>query len=152
MNLIPIIINFFLYKLKIKGKKEFKDYFFKFVKKINVNEYVNDFWEKNDYKIKKFYIKKHKFTDIIISASPEFLLLPVAKKYKFKLIATKYDLNNYKILGENCYGNEKVRRLKEFGIVKCQEFYSDSKSDEPCARIAKRAFLVKKEKIIEWKI
>ena len=57
------------------------------------------------------------------------------------------NINTYKIIGKNCYGEEKVNRLKMIGIKKCEKFYSDSKSDEPLKKIAKSSFLVKGEKI-----
>ena len=60
-----------------------------------------------------FYLDKKNNTDIIISASPEFLLKPVSKKLKFKLIATKVDKKRGLFLGKNCYGKEKVKRWKK---------------------------------------
>ena len=56
------------------------------------------------------------------------------------------------IVGENCYGEEKVKRLlDEMKINNCEEFYSDSLSDEPLANIAKKSFIVSKNKIYNWK-
>ena len=56
-----------------------------------------------------------------------------------------------KFTGENCKGQEKVKRFrKKYGNAVIDDFYSDSLSDLPLARIAKRAFLVKKGKIREW--
>ena len=74
----------------------------------------------------------------------------MAKKYGFKLIATDMDINNGVIKGNNCYGEEKVKRLKEIGITKCDEFYSDSLSDAPCSKLAKQSFIVKGDKLIPW--
>lgn len=145
-----ILFAFILYMLKIKEKEYFKSKFFSFVKYYeNIENVVDDFWKHNEYKIKKFYKKQHKDTDIIISASPEFLLKPVSKKYKFKLIATKVST----ITGEfekNCYGEEKVKRLKELGYNTCNKFYSDSLSDLPLKNIAKKSFIVIGNNIIKW--
>ena len=53
--------------------------------------------------------------------------------------------------GENCHGEEKVRRLHEaFPEVEIAEFYSDSQSDAPLARIADKAFLVKGQDLLPW--
>ena len=53
----------------------------------------------------------------------------------------------------NCYGKEKVKRFMEaFGNRSIDYFYSDSISDEPMARLADNAFLVKNGKIKEWMI
>ena len=141
-----------LYFLKIVEKEKLKSEFFKFVKYFDdINKIVLDFWKLKKYKLKDFYLKSKNKNDIVISASPEFLLNPVAKKYNFKLIATKVDIKTGKLLGSNCHGEEKVVRLHEQKINNCDKFYSDSLSDEPLSKIAKNAYIVKGNEIIEWK-
>lgn len=140
------------YKLKLIKKEEVKSVFFSIIKNFkNLDEVVEEFWDNHISKIKDFYLKTKNETDIIISASPEFLLKPVSEQLSFKLIATLVDNSTGKIIGENCYGEEKVKRLKEMGITSCGNFFSDSLSDEPCSKLAKKAFLVKGEKILPWK-
>ncbi len=149
-DIIPICFTMFLYLIKIVEKEKFKSSFFRFLKRIDGKTYIDDFWKINKKKIKSFYVKNHKDTDVIISASPYFLLEPIAKEYNFKLIATSMDIKNGKINGNNCYGQEKVKRLKENGISKCDCFYSDSLSDAPCSKLAKKSFIVKNDEIIPW--
>ncbi len=149
-DVLPICFSCVLYILKIYKKEQMKSSFFRFLKRIPVNNYVDSFWVENEYKIKLFYRKQKQPSDIIISASPEFLLKPIAKKYNFTLIATKVDVDSGKIIGKNCHGENKVDRLKKIGITECNKFYSDSLSDLPCAKIAKNAYIVKKEKIVKW--
>lgn len=150
--IIPKFILIFVgYLIKIYEKEELKSSIFKAITYFdNVDELVKMFWEKNEYKLKKFYLQQKKKSDIVISASPEFLLQPIAKKYGFKLICTKVDLKTGKVIGKNCYGIEKVVRLQELGITNCNNFYSDSLSDTPLANIAKNAYIVKKEDLIKW--
>ena len=152
--IIPnLIIAFIAYKLKIKEKEYLKSKFFSFVKYfLDINLEVEEFWRKNMHKIKNFYLKQRKETDIIVSASPEFLLESIAKKLNVKLVATKINIHTGKIIGKNCYGQEKVERLKKIGITKCYKCYSDSQSDLPIRKIANKGFIVKKNKIINWKI
>ena len=150
LTIPSILFAFILYMLKIKEKEYFKSKFFSFVKYFkNIESEVNNFWKHNDYKIKDFYKKEHKDTDIIISASPEFLLKHVSKKYKFKLIATKVSTKTGEFK-KNCYGEEKVKRLEELGYKKCNKFYSDSLSDLPLKKIAKESYIVKGNNIINW--
>ena len=62
------------------------------------------------------------------------------------------DIRSGAITGENCHDEEKVRRFREdCPQSEIQEFYSDSRSDAPLARIAERAFLVKKGKLSAWR-
>ncbi|MGL4999903.1 MAG: hypothetical protein ACRC5T_13150, partial [Cetobacterium sp.] len=62
-------------------------------------------------------------------------------------------LNTFKIIGENCKGNQKIidlnKHIKNYDI---QNFYSDSYSDLPLFNIAKNKFLVKNNKIKILKI
>jgi phosphoserine phosphatase len=53
--------------------------------------------------------------------------------------------------GENCRGQEKVRRLEsEYNVNHIDSFYSDSHSDRPLAGIADKAYLVEKGIVREW--
>lgn len=147
-----IIIAIGLYKLKIIKKTRMKEWIFSFIKRIkNVDNIVCKFWDNNSSKIKFFYKGRKHNNDIIISASPEFLLEPIAKEYIVKdLIATRMDKKTGNISGENCFGIEKVNRfLKKYNKSDIYEMYSDSYSDTPLLEIAKHAYIVKKEKIKE---
>ncbi|MDE6357601.1 MAG: haloacid dehalogenase-like hydrolase, partial [Eubacteriales bacterium] len=90
--------------------------------------------------------------DIIISASPEFLLKPICEKLGIKyLIASKVDKKTGKYEGLNCYGAEKVIRLnKEMPNTEIREFYSDSFSDEPLAELADKSYIVLGEELFDW--
>ena len=147
-----LFIVVLLYVLKIYGKEKLKSCFFSIIKYFdNIDKIINDFWKLNNNKIKDFYLKQKKKSDVIISASPEFLLKPVANKYCFRLIASKVDKKTGKFLSNNCYGEEKVVRLfKEMKIDSIDKFYSDSLSDEPLSKISKNSFIVKNETIINW--
>ena len=145
-----MFIAILLYKLKIINKKRMKEMVFSFLKIINdVDCYVEDFWKCNNIKIKEFYRKKNHGNDIIMSASPEFLLKPLTKQYKVKdLFATIMDKSTGQIDGENCYGKEKVRRfMKKYDVNNIYEAYSDSYSDTPMLKLAKNSYIVSKEKI-----
>ena len=66
------------------------------------------------------------------------------------LIASGIDPATGLFEGANCRGEEKVRRFREQypeGVI--DEFYTDSKADLPLARIARKAFAVDGEKVVE---
>lgn len=146
--LLPIqVFAMILYLLNIKNKEYFKEKFFIFLKKIpDVDLYVKDFWKQNITKIKSWYLKQKEPTDIIISASPEFLLKPLKKKLKIdKVIASKVNKKTGRFESKNCYGKEKVKRFaQEKTTKKINKFYSDSLSDAPMMEIAKESYMVKK--------
>ena len=149
------ISSFVLYKTRIINKLQFKEDFFCFLKKLtDVNQDIDCFWDYHEIKIKTWYRKQMCYDDIILSASPDFLLEEICRRLNIKaLIATKIDKNTGRFNSKNCYGEEKVIRLKkDMPNIKIQCFFSDSYSDTPVAKIAEKAFLVKGEKVIKWVI
>lgn len=142
------------YKVGKISKTEFKETFFSFLLYLKDTEtLIEQFWQKNEKKIKQWYIENKRENDVIISASPEFLLLPMKEKLGVhEIIATRVDINTGKIKGFNCRGEEKIRRFNEkYRLNDIENFYSDSDADIPLAGIAKKAYKVKKNRIDEWK-
>ena len=145
--------NAVLYAVGAISKTRFKEQFFGFLKEIKqIDNCVKDFWGKNENKIKFWYSENKKDDDVIVSASPEFLLIPICEKLGIKnLVASKVDKTTGAFSGENCYGEEKVRRIKEiFPEESIDEFYSDSISDRPLAELAINAYFVTGSKIENW--
>ena len=144
----------FLYVLGIKTKTETKQVFFCFLKNFdNIDELVEEFWKINFCKIKKWYLKKNHNNDIIISASPEFLLKTPCKKLKvFDLIASNVSKKNGKFLSENCYGLKKVDYLNsKYPDIQVIEMYTDSLSDKPLLDLSINGYIVDNEKIVNYK-
>jgi HAD superfamily phosphoserine phosphatase-like hydrolase len=152
---LPILmVAAVLYLFRTESKTSFKETFYRFLRHLrSVEKLVSEFWEINQGNIADFYRKRHRDDDIVISASPEFLLQPICEKLGVKnLIASRVDDKTGRYQGENCWGEEKLFRLrKEMPDVEVYEFYSDSLSDAPLAGIAERAYLVKKNRLILWK-
>ena len=144
--------GFVLYGTKQIDKTRLKEYFFCFLLAINAGELTESFWNQNQHKIFDWYLKQQKQDDIIISASPKFLLQPICKRLGIRhLIASEVDPDTGIFTGENCRGLEKVRRLEaEYNVTHIDSFYSDSYSDLPLAKIADKAFLVEKGMVKEW--
>lgn len=142
----------FLYIVGIKTKTEMKQTFFSFLKDIDTQKMVTSFWKEHEENLKGWYLQKKHQKDIIISASPEFLLEPVCKKIGVQeLIASKVDCKTGKFLTENCFGEEKVNRLREWNKdIVISEMYTDSTSDEPMVKLAKQGYMVIKDTIIPY--
>ena len=141
-----------LYHLKIINKEKYKEFFFSFLNGIkNIDDEIKKFWGKNEKKIKNWYLNQKNEKDVVISASPEWLLKPITDKLEINLIATKVDKRIGKFNSLNCYGNEKVKRFKEkFPNEEIENFYSDHHSDTPMFLISENAWIVKGEKIEKW--
>lgn len=144
--------GFILFGLKHINKTELKEYFFSFLSGIDSEKLTEGFWNQNQYRIYKWYLEQQQPDDIIVSASPEFLLKPICRRLGIhNLIASKVDAQSGKFSGENCRGAEKVQRLaKEYNVTQIDNFYSDSHSDLPLAQIAKNAFLIVNGSARKW--
>lgn len=152
--LFTLFISAVPYLLHLCSKEEFKTKLFSFLQDIEDKEaYLDEFWQKHQYKIKSFWLEKENHRrDIIISASLRYWLEPIANKYHIKaLIATEYDLESGRIIGENCHGKEKVKRFYSlFPKGKIESMYTDSIHDLPLIEAAKHGYLVKKDKIYSY--
>lgn len=147
------IYGFLKYIFGKSTKLEFKERFYSFLQGIdNIDEQIEKFWDKQEFKIKKWYLRNKKNSDLIISASPRFLLEPICNRMKVDfLIASKVNKYTGTCEGENCYGKEKVIQLnKQFANIEIVEFYSDSLTDEPISKLAQRSYIVSGQEIIEW--
>lgn len=90
-------------------------------------------------------------TLLIVSASPENWIRPWAMKNGFTgVIATKLEERDGALTGKfasrNCYGVEKVNRLKEFFTDRQQVYitaYGDSNGDKPMLNYANHGVLIK---------
>ncbi|WP_309446462.1 haloacid dehalogenase-like hydrolase [Desulfosporosinus nitroreducens] len=141
-----------LYGLGVHSKVRFKEIFYSFLRSLqNVDEVIDGFWESHERKIKGWYLKQRHNSDLIISASPEFLLKPIGERLSITILASKVNKTSGLYEGENCYGQNKVERLnREIKDWVIDEFYSDSLSDAPLAMLAKQSFRVDGDDLIPW--
>lgn len=140
----------------LKSKTQFKEKLYSFFAAIeDIDAYVSDFWQSHLDNIKGWYLQQKREDDIIISASPEFLLRPAIEKLGIQyLIASRVDNKTGKYTGENCWGDEKVKRFTaQMPEATIESFYSDSRSDTPMARLATgKSYLVSGDTLTEWQI
>ena len=135
------------YLLKQGTKTQMKQRFYQVFTGFDAENLAEEFWAKNEGRIFPWYPGQQEETDIVISASPEFLLWPICRRLGIQyLIASRVDPKTGIYTGENCWGPEKPIRLQtEMGITHCDKFFSDSYSDQPLADIADEAFLILKD-------
>lgn len=151
-----ILFNGLLYVFNLTSKGIVEEKLFSFITKIdNLEQEVIEFWDINEHRISKWYLAQKHPTDLIISASPEFLLNPIATRLGVRLLATQLDIKTAKIVGVSCYGRQKIRvaiENKYFPKNRIEKFYSDALSDTPMALCAESAFWVIKRgtKPIPW--
>lgn len=146
-------LNGLMFVLRLRKKQVFKQRMLHFVTLIgDVDRAVDDFWAVNFSRVKGWYPPRHRDDDVIISASPEFLIRPACLRLGVScVIGSPVDKHSGLFLGPNCHGQEKVNRFRaRFPGGKIDEFFSDSRSDTPLAQLATRAWLVNGERLTEW--
>lgn len=130
-----------------------KEQFFSFLRGLRDTEaLVDTFWVRRRGNIGEWYLRRREKTDVVISASPEFLLRPICVSLGIETpIATRMDPGTGRIEGRNCKGEEKARRfLERYPQGRIRRFYSDSLTDAPLAAMADEAFFIKKGAISRW--
>lgn len=146
-------VNALAFALRLKEKQAFKERMFAFLRYIDAPEAaVEAFWDANIGRVKAFYARTRRADDVVISASPEFLIRPACARIGIgEVMASPVDIKTGRYCGANCHGAEKVRRFRErFPTASVGCFYSDSHSDDPMAAIAEKAVLVRGERLLPW--
>ena len=84
---------------------------------------------------------------VVVSASIECWLRPWCEKNGLELIATKLEIKDDivtgKLLSKNCYGVEKVNRIKELYNIEKYDYiyaYGDSSGDKQMLELAHEKF------------
>ncbi len=129
-----------------KDKTASKQRFYSFFESVNdIDELLERFWDRNLCRVKPFYLEKRRADDVIITASPQFIVEAAAARLGVTtVIGSLVDKRTGRYSGLNCRGEEKVRRFRVvFPDAAVEEFYSDSKSDLPLARLAEKSFIVR---------
>ncbi len=141
--MIPaILIALLLTVFKIISFTSFKKMCFLFTPMIPLEKAVNGFWNRHEKQLFSWFFERER-TAVVISASPDFLLDEIARRAGFDyLICTRHSEKTGAIVGENCRGEEKVRRLYEKfnkDDIKVIDVYSDSyRHDRPIFSLATR--------------
>ncbi len=134
------------------GKTGMKQEFFRYVRYIPcLREEVNAFWDGHMGRIYPWYLAQRRDDDVIISASPDFLIGEACRRLGVRWIASRVDERSGRFDGLNCWGEEKPRRFREeYGSAEIQKFYSDSLSDTPMMELAERAYVTRKGRVEPW--
>ena len=113
---------------------------------------IERYWDKNEKKIAPWYLAQKRPDDLIISASPNCIIEPIANRLGVSFMATDFDREYGVFLNKFKYAKEKARYIIDQGFPVIENFYSDSLADTPLAMCAEKAHLVtnKARTVIDW--
>lgn len=131
----------------------YKEKFYVFLGRVNgIDELIQAFWDVHISKIAPWYLAQKRDNDLVITASPEFLIGEACKRLHIcHPIGSVVDPYTGVYSGVNCKGREKVIRFQQkYAEGEMDAFYSDSYGDKPLAQIARESFLVKGDHVVKW--
>ncbi len=153
--LSPMLV---LYKLKLipnyKAKQYMLSWFFKGMRKVDFFEVTKKYSLTHIDKIVRLkaierinWHKNQGHKVVVVSASIECWLRPWCEKNGLELLATKLEIKDDivtgKLLSKNCYGVEKVNRIKELYDLENFDYiyaYGDSSGDKQMLELAHEKF------------
>ena len=150
LYLPTIFISLVKYKLclvnKVKLEKTINDFLKVMIKdKRETFRTIAEFWSKNEHKLDKKILNIIKHDDVIMTASPSFLVHGIQKRLNTRnIICTEVDPDKREMTYFN-FGENKLRRFKElYGDRKIDCLFTDSYNDKAIMDISEKVFMVRK--------
>lgn len=113
---------------------------------------IERYWDKNQKKISAWYLAQKRPDDLILSASPDCIIGPIARRLGVNFMASEFDREFGVFTNNLMYAKEKAKYIIDHGFPVIDNFYSDSLADTPLALCAEKAHLVtnKASTVIDW--
>jgi hypothetical protein len=151
---LPLQLAGVLYYLCGRGEKPARYLtVYCYLRAVNGPKLAQRFAEKRVRKTYPYFINRDRtHPAVVCSASPEFLIRPACERLGVgTIMGSPVDPRTGRFFGANCHGAEKVRRFRAaYPDADIENFYSDSHSDDPLARLAQKAWLVKGDRLLPW--
>ena len=148
-----VVINLIKRKMGIMPEYLMQRKFFCYLTLIDdFDEQIERYWDKNEKKIAPWYLAQKRPDDLIISASPDCIIGPIAKRLGVNFMATEFSREHGVFLNNLMYAQEKAQYMIDHGFPVIENFYSDSLADTPLALCAEKAHLVKNKArtVVDW--
>ena len=133
------------------SREQFKERFYQFLRFVpEAAQEAERFWDRHLIGIELWYRAQQSNTDVIISASPDFLIGAACRRLG---VRSRFAGGRaYRTaVGTELPGRRKSAALPDaYGAAEVELFYSDSCSDAPLAALAQEAFLVRRGQVLPW--
>lgn len=111
---------------------------------------IEEFWNFNKKNIKNWYIDVHDCSDIVVTASPRFLVEPICDELGIRnLVASEINKITGEVDGCFCFNGQKIEKFRQmFPDVEVDSCYTDNVvHDAPLLSLAKNIYRVKGNKV-----
>ena len=143
------------YALGRTAKEAFKEAFFFLLQGVpDADAWAEDFWRTHERRFRPWYLAQKQPDDLVISASPEFLLAPACRRLGIRPpIASRVDARTGRTRASTARERKRCRVSgSNIRMRKSGSFIPDSRSDAPLAHLARRAFLVRGDSYTSWEV
>ena len=144
-----ILINLVGYKMHLVKKDKLELLTNDFLDRVldgtdSLTDFVGKFWSTHAHKLNKDVVSLIGPDDVIITASPTFLISGISNLINTEnILGTEIDLKQKRLVWYN-FGENKVERYRsEYGYREIDAFYTDSFYDVDLMRISREVFLVR---------
>ena len=147
----PILLVAFLMRfVRILDKNRYLHMISWFVALIpRTEKFAAKFWDRNMKNIQPWYLNQRLDDDLIITASPEFLVGEACRRLGVRCLGMQLSPRSARMYGDHCYGEFKVGRYREaFGDAPLATYYSDSLSDTPMFKLADQGYFVHGDNVL----
>ena len=148
---VPVILSSLVkYKLCLLSREKLESIINDFFEGVlegteDAERFISLFWETHAGKLNKRILQLIEPEDVILSASPSFLVGGIREKLGTdNILGTEVDLERKRITWFN-FGENKVRRYRElYGDRVIDAFYTDSYNDRAMMAVSRKVFIVKR--------
>ena len=144
-----IMVTLAGYKMHLIKKEKLESLSNEFIEKVlddpdSLSEFVSQFWATHAHKLNKDIVRLIDSGDVIITASPSFLINGVSDMLNTRhILGTEIDLQQKKLVWYN-FGDNKVERYRSiYGYRQIDAFYTDSFYDEYLMDISREVYIVR---------
>ena len=116
-----------------------------YIRFVNVNEtLIKKFADKHERHICDWYLQQKRPEDVIVSASPEFLIKEFAQRLGVSCVASDVDIETGRYHKPACKGKEKVKQFRAtYPDAVVESSYGNAESDQYIMREGQHAYLVR---------
>ncbi|MBR3630414.1 MAG: haloacid dehalogenase-like hydrolase [Oscillospiraceae bacterium] len=146
---IPTIFWYLLmYRLCLVTKERMERVLNDFLKVLIRDSYdltamVRAFWRENSHRLNRRLIRKIRPCDVILTASPDFMMNVIGKHLGTEhILCSEVDIPTKTIRYLN-FGTNKVKRFRaQYPATEIERFFTDSYNDRAMMTLARRVYLV----------
>ena len=108
----------FLVNSKLMTKTKARQHQYAFLKRMeNLEQTLEDYWDTQIKFMKPWYLKAKRDDDIIASATPEFLMVPIMKRLRLNFYSDSYVDNDLAVHAKHAfvvYGDDQIAEWNEY--------------------------------------